>query len=383
MSRSRQSTKRLRRTVSISLTSAAAALVILFSAGSSSACVGVNCLQIWSTEEDGGALAIEWDVAKKVQTFKSFCTTGNTSCLYTNVDPGFIANADAVPGSGYFPLVDGTRVLVEIVDIAPELTMSLNGVRLDEPNEQGVVGTHPDIHNHPQWQLLVPGDDFGDYEITIRLREDGERYADSDDLTLVVTNLEPTPVPGTPTATATATPTPQPPPCDGDCGGDGAVTVDEVLTCVNLALGMDADCPACDIDGSQAVTVDEIITALAMALNGCPLFEEVTLAEIQDEIFTPRCALPLCHDSASMSGNLVLTDGVSHGELVNVVPEVPLAAQAGQLRVDPGDPSNSFLIVKLIGPPPGNGSPMPLLGDLLRPEEIQKINNWILQGALP
>lgn len=355
----------------------------LLSADRSFACVGAGCLQIWSTEDGSGALAIEWDVATKVQTFKSFCTTDNSSCLYTNIDPGFIAETVAVPDSRFYPLVDGTRIIVEIVDIAPELTMNLNGVRLDDPDEQGVVGTHPNVHNHPQWQLLVPGDAFGDYELTIRLREDGERYADSDDLTLIITNVEPTPASGTPTPTATATSTPQPPPCDGDCSGDGAVTVDEVLACVNMALGTGNECPACDTDGDQAVTVNEIITAVSMALNGCPLVEEVTLAEIQESIFTPRCAIPQCHDAASATGNLVLVEGASHAELVNVIPEVPLAAQAGQLRVDPGNPSNSFLLVKLLGPPPGAGSPMPLEGDPLKPEEIQQVSNWILQGALP
>lgn len=60
-------------------------------------------------------------------------------------------------------------------------------------------------------------------------------------------------------------------PCVGDCNGDGAVTVDEIVTGVNIALdtvGVDS-CPAFDTDGSTTVTVDEIITAVNLALGGC------------------------------------------------------------------------------------------------------------------
>lgn len=60
--------------------------------------------------------------------------------------------------------------------------------------------------------------------------------------------------------------------CGGDCGGDGEVTVDEVLTLVNIALGnVDiAGCTAGDVSGEGEITVDEIITAVQHALDGCP-----------------------------------------------------------------------------------------------------------------
>lgn len=61
--------------------------------------------------------------------------------------------------------------------------------------------------------------------------------------------------------------------CGGDCGGDGEVTVDEVLTLVNIALGnVDiAGCTAGDVSGEGEITVDEIITAVQHALDGCPV----------------------------------------------------------------------------------------------------------------
>jgi hypothetical protein len=131
------------------------------------------------------------------------------------------------------------------------------------------------------------------------------------------------------------------------------------------------------------VTVDEIVTAVNAALQGCPMEPAVTLADLQAEIFTPRCAIPQCHDGSSATGDLVLEDGLAYEDLVNVVPAATLAAQAGRLRVDPGRPENSFLLIKLINPPPGTGSPMPLEGVPLSADDIEAVRAWILQGALP
>ena len=59
--------------------------------------------------------------------------------------------------------------------------------------------------------------------------------------------------------------------CVGDCDGDGAVTVAEVVRLVNVALQLTAveTCPAGDADGNGAVTIDELITAVGAALAGC------------------------------------------------------------------------------------------------------------------
>jgi len=61
------------------------------------------------------------------------------------------------------------------------------------------------------------------------------------------------------------------PVCVGNCNGDGAVTVDELLTAVNIALGISPveQCPAFDVNGDGAVTVNEILAGVTNALNGC------------------------------------------------------------------------------------------------------------------
>ena len=52
------------------------------------------------------------------------------------------------------------------------------------------------------------------------------------------------------TATATVTAIPQ---CPGDCGGDGAVTINDLIRAVNIALGSlpVADCRAADRNGDS------------------------------------------------------------------------------------------------------------------------------------
>jgi hypothetical protein len=64
-----------------------------------------------------------------------------------------------------------------------------------------------------------------------------------------------------------ATPTP----CVGDCDGHASVTVDEILTMVNIALDNvpPGDCLAGDANQDGQITVGEILTAVNNALNGC------------------------------------------------------------------------------------------------------------------
>jgi hypothetical protein len=57
----------------------------------------------------------------------------------------------------------------------------------------------------------------------------------------------------------------------GDCNVDGVVTVEEIVSMVNIALG-NASLPLCsagDRNGDQQITVEEILSAVNGALDGC------------------------------------------------------------------------------------------------------------------
>ncbi len=74
----------------------------------------------------------------------------------------------------------------------------------------------------------------------------------------------------TPTRTPTATPTETRKPCAGDCNGDRVVTVDELLTLANVALG-NLPSAACVPGASSAAdgNLTAIVQAINNAVHGC------------------------------------------------------------------------------------------------------------------
>ena len=94
------------------------------------------------------------------------------------------------------------------------------------------------------------------------------------------TATPPVTVTSTPSRSATVTATPSPSPtgvltptsaCAGDCGGDGEVTVDEIVTVVNIALG-NAESAACPsgIPAGREADITLIIQGVGYALTACP-----------------------------------------------------------------------------------------------------------------
>jgi len=119
-------------------------------------------------------------------------------------------------------------------------------------------------------------------------------------------------------------------------------------------------------------------------ITSTPTFNpNATLANIQAEIFSPTCTDQFCHDVQTHFNNLTLVDGMSYDQLVNVLAFNSAAQQAGLLRVKPGDPDNSFLIIKLTDPTADEGVRMPSGKPPLSDAQIQLIRDWITQGAQP
>ncbi len=96
-------------------------------------------------------------------------------------------------------------------------------------------------------------------------------------------------------------------------------------------------------------------------------------ADIQS-IFNNNCVSSGCHN-AGASGGLVLLQGQSYANLVNVAS----TQEPGKTRVIPNDSANSYLVIKLEGRQT-NGSRMPL-GGTLDGNSIQNVKNWVDKGA--
>jgi hypothetical protein len=67
-------------------------------------------------------------------------------------------------------------------------------------------------------------------------------------------------------------------PCIGDCDGDEQVSISELITGVNMALGLApvAQCAAFDSNGDQQVGITELVTAVNAALGSCAGTPRVT-----------------------------------------------------------------------------------------------------------
>ena len=92
------------------------------------------------------------------------------------------------------------------------------------------------------------------------------------------------------------------PACVGDCNSDGSVTVDELVTGVNIALGTAGldRCPAFDSSQDDDVTVDELVAGVKAALSGCP-----------GPTGSPPCANGAAPGQPCGDGNRVDGDGCS------------------------------------------------------------------------
>jgi len=99
---------------------------------------------------------------------------------------------------------------------------------------------------------------------------------------------------------------------------------------------------------------------------------------IQANIFDQECAVPGCHVQGSAAFGLVLSDGLSYGNLVDVPAQGPQSLTI--MRVKPGMPDSSYLVWKLEGRSGIEGVQMPRGRPPLPQEEIDAIKRWI-QGA--
>ncbi len=96
--------------------------------------------------------------------------------------------------------------------------------------------------------------------------------------------------------------------------------------------------------------------------------------------FSTYCAVSGCHVPGNPTGGLALAPGFAYQNLVNV----PSREYPTDMRVNPGDPSHSYLYLKVSENPPPVGwqMPAPATGSVLTAAEKQRISDWISQGAV-
>ncbi len=134
---------------------------------------------------------------------------------------------------------------------------------------------------------------------------------------------------------------------------------------------------ATDVDSNVGSSAASTVTVA----NNAPA--QVTLTQLQTQIFTPRCSI--CHtgSGSSLPGVQNLTAGNTFSNVVNV----PSIEQPSLKRIAPNDPTNSYLIQKIEGAASISGSQMPFgcgssSDPCLDQATIDLVKAWVSQGAL-
>lgn len=168
-----------------------------------------------------------------------------------------------------------------------------------------------------------------------------------------------------------------------DVNNDGVVNILDLVMVAN-AFGQPVDRHSeqnPDVNRDGTVNVLDLVR-IASRMGETAGIDNSTYHDIQDYVFNKSCATSNCHAAPTNAGNLNLTNRISYHDLVGRVPQNLAAASAGMKLVDPGNPDNSFLLTKLVGPTSAaQGGRMPLGAGPLHGGKINAIRKWIAAGA--
>ena len=105
--------------------------------------------------------------------------------------------------------------------------------------------------------------------------------------------------------------------------------------------------------------------------------ETATFTAVQQQIFTQSCAFSGCHGGSSPAQGMDLRAGAAYSNIVNV-----RSSEMSSLdRIEPSDPDNSYLYLKVIGDSSISGSRMPRGRAPLSQNLIDLLRDWIERGA--
>jgi phosphohistidine phosphatase SixA len=134
--------------------------------------------------------------------------------------------------------------------------------------------------------------------------------------------------------------------CVGDCSADGAVTIDELIVGVNIALGNQAlsRCNAFDSSGNGVVTVDELIRAVNAALGGCAVAPTASATDTAGVTATPITTQTATATAPPSSTPTVTATPVSNPTGLSALVDGAVV----RLAWTPPDPASGFTSVTLL-----------------------------------
>jgi hypothetical protein len=168
--------------------------------------------------------------------------------------------------------------------------------------------------------------------------------------------------------------------CDKPCPG-GVPCVEGVCTCPsggaicgNACRDLQSDRENCGECGNVCGPGD-VCTA---GKCGCDASVVPSLQNDIQPIFTQSCTGAACHGGGRPKEGLSLEAGSAYDSLVGVATS---QCNGQRLLVDPGSPSTSYLMQKLLDTDVCTGTGMPKAGEYLAPDELDLVAAWICAGA--
>jgi len=105
--------------------------------------------------------------------------------------------------------------------------------------------------------------------------------------------------------------------------------------------------------------------------------ETATFSAVQQQIFSQSCAFSNCHGGAAPAEGLDLREGAAYGEVVNA----PSNQMPSLNLIEPSDPDNCYLYLKVIDDSSISGNRMPRGAAPLSQQLIDLLRDWIERGA--
>ena len=168
--------------------------------------------------------------------------------------------------------------------------------------------------------------------------------------------------------------------CDHACPGgvpcvDGACSCPDGGTlCGRGCVDLQSDPTNCGSCGNACGAGD----ACKAGSCGCDVGVMPSFKDDIEPILNGSCTGAACHGGSRPKEDLDLEAGAAYDELVGVA-----TSQCGgkRLLVDPGSPSTSYLMQKLLNTDVCTGTQMPKAGQSLESHELDLIAAWICSGA--
>ena len=169
--------------------------------------------------------------------------------------------------------------------------------------------------------------------------------------------------------------------CRGDCGGNGEVTVNELILGVNIALGSAAvgACSAMDANNDGEVTINELISAVNTALNGCTTGSlagayagSVTFDATHDGVMNLTAT-----DNGQVTGTLVFANTRGGGSGAALSFTFPIAGTAVSLAGTYDTATGGFEVSGSFTDPDGHTVPVTVSGDLPGPTGSLPVNVYV------